>query len=424
VTDRARAFLELHKVFQGYVLPMKGSKAPDAKMCKRQRGTTAWKKDPAAFGQRPATEKEVREWAAEGCDIGAILGERSGVVALEIDFPELVMPMLADLPKLKTPTATSPSGGYHLLFRHGPASRSRKVRCPVFNHEDSPCYIGKHELASFRAEDSLVVLPPAPGREWLEDNGKRLSPEEVAPAEVPPTLIDLLKRIPKGRGCSSTVSVVGGNKEQDTVLKYSPSLNLDEVLSSDAFIMHVARFLDLPITGPEDKFICPYHPDETVPSANFFKGRAGGYLLRCWHSPVTVRLGDFYHFRITGSEKRLRNSSSATWLCRLLLDSGFIRPPAVNAAPLSTNEGHIQAFYHGCILLHQCRLLYDSSNKTFPATPSFMSEWCGIAESESLSALRWLIRRDFLVVVERGQLQPNGRRAATLYRVCDNGGEQ
>ena len=411
------AYLKLHECFQGYVLPMKG-KTPDGQMSKRQRGTTAWKNGRDSFYQRPPTQDEVSEWAAEGCGIGAMLGERSGIVALEIDCPDLVVPLLTDhLPTFKTPTATSPSGGYHLLFRHGSAVNNRKVSCPVFNRQDSPCYVGNQELASLRGEGSLIVLPPEPGREWLKDR----SITEVDPMEVPGGLMALLERIPEhgtcsSTVCSSTISSPAGGAEQDTVLKYSPSsLNLDEVLASDPFIMHIAAFLDLPIVAPTDKFTCPYHTDEVVPSANFFKGR-GGYLLRCWHSPVTVRLGDFYHFKITGSEKRLRNSSSATWLCRLLLDSGFVKAPRLEVVPVSRTDGHVQAFYRGCILLHRCRLLYDPSNNAFPATPGFMAAWCRISEAEALNALRWLIRHDFLVVVERGQLQANGRRAATLYR--------
>jgi hypothetical protein len=425
LNDRTRDFLKVHKASKGYVAPMNGKdgKEFDWRISERQRGTWKWgKKSPDSFCERPATREEVKEWAAaEGVGIAAITGERSGLVALDVDFPkkELVEMLLCGVAP-DTPAAKSPGGGGSFLFRFSPGLKNMNVACPLFNDKDSPCYIGKRELASLRADGQLIVLPPGPGREWLPG----YSPDEVQPAEVPDGLIDILERIPKGRECSSTVSAVRRREEQDTVLKYSPSLNLDEVLSSDAFILHVARFLDLPIIMPEDKFICPYHPDETVPSANFFKGRAGGYLLRCWHSPVTVRLGDFYHFRITGSEKRLRNSSSATWLCRLLLDSSFIKPPPVKAAALSTDEGHIQAFYHGCVLLHQCRLLYDSSNKTFPAARSFMPEWCGIPDSEYLNALRWLTRHGFLVVVERGQLQTSGYRTATLYRVCDNGGDQ
>jgi len=60
-------------------------------------------------------------------------------------------------------------------------------------------------------------------------------------------------------------------------------------------------------------------------------------------------------------------------------------------------------------------LLYDASNNTFPATPRFMAEWCNLSEVDALKALRWLIRHEYLVVVERGPVLPSGRRAATLY---------
>ena|GEM_PF-3436218 len=187
------AYLELHDRFRGYVLPMKG-KAPDGQMSMRQRGTAAWKNGRDSFYQRPPTRDEVSEWAAEGCGIGVVTGPRSGVVALEIDCPELVMPLLADLPKFKTPIATSPSGGYHLLFRHGASVKNCSIRCPVFNDKGSPWYTGKRELASMRASDLLIVLPPGPGREWLP--GRSIT--EVELADIPPELLDLLARFSVG----------------------------------------------------------------------------------------------------------------------------------------------------------------------------------------------------------------------------------
>jgi hypothetical protein len=370
------------------------SKTPHMTLLCDLYGSAKW----GPLAENPATPQQVESWIDHDpeCGFGLITGQPSGLAVLDVDDP-------AGMPRQRfspAPPMVSTSRGVHLYFR-----------------ADGPVQTRRLSWGEIKGEGSYVVIPPS-----LHPDGPRYLWCASLLDHDPPPLPSLLAD--NNGECSSTVSVVAGRTDRDTVLKYSPSLNLDEVLSSDVFILHVAAFLDLPIVTPTDKFTCPFHPDETVPSANFFRGRSGGYLLRCWHSPVTARLGDFYHFRITGSEKRLRNSSSATWLCRLLLDSGFIKPPPVNAAPLSTNDGHVQVFYRGCILLHQCRLLYDSSNKTFPATPSFMSEWCSISESESLNALRWLIRHDFLVVVERGQVQANGRRPATLYSVGDNGGDQ
>ena len=300
-SPNAAAYLELHKRFQGYVLPMKG-KVPDAKMSKRQRGTTAWKNDQESFYQRPPTQDEVSEWAAEGCGISVVTGPRSGIVALDIDCPELFLPLL-DLPGLKTqilstPIAISPSGGYHLLFRHGSAVNNRKVRCPVFNRQDSPCYVGNQELASFRGEGSLIVLPPGPGREWLP--GRSIT--EVEPVDVPPGLVDLLERFTEGG--EKRLPIEQGTDRHRSNRAHPCSIEQCSIgterqtalLEDDSFALGFVKDKDSPLIPALVKHLaghglcvpCPYHPPDNNPSANFRyhnkKGSGGWYFMDHHHN--------------------------------------------------------------------------------------------------------------------------------------------
>lgn len=314
------AYLKLRDFFQGYVLPMKGKK-PDAAMSKRQRGTKTWKNHADSFYQRPPTRAEVTEWATEGCGIGGIMGERSGIVALEIDLPRLFLPLLlASLPEFETPIAKSPSGGFHYLFRYGPHVKNLSVGCPVFNDEASPCYAGKRELASMRANDQLIALPPGPGREWLPDR----SITKTEPVVVPPDLIDFLRRFPESRGKGLPI-------EQGA--EVPPNRTLTPVLLDTVLLEDTGRYVLLQVspavlklaTDKNSRLIrplvkrlggkglrvpCPYHPPDNKASASFWHNKSGWYLADhhftpSHNQPVSQLCADL----VTGFLERCRNGS-------------------------------------------------------------------------------------------------------------------
>jgi hypothetical protein len=461
VTERAHAFLELHKVFQGYVLPMKG-KAPDAQMIKRQRGTTAWKNGPAAFYNRPATVEEVQEWAAEGCGIGAILGERSGMIALEIDCPELVIPLLADLPKFKTPTAKSPSGGFHLFFRHGPGIANLSVSCPVFNNPASSCYTGRGELASFRAKGLLIALPPAPSREWLP--GK--SPEEVAPAEVPPGLIDLLQQI--ARRNKNQSNRAGTPIENPCSIEQSVgSKRRTALLEDDSFVLPLVSDKGSPLIpalvkklgGKGLRVPCPYHKPDKDPSANFRyhdKKQSRGWYFMDYHCssgdpalsiPVSQLCADL----LTGYLERCANGGSSFqhrvytlrkmkpeaffWTALAAADLGLVQLPASRfPAKLDgfTSEGERLMHFidrwdrarrcagnHDPIPLGRpwlieilCALPNPGSEKGTDKPADWLAAYKEHDNAITRAARQGLIEKD----------KPGVGNKAAEYRVCDNGG--
>ena len=452
------AYLKLHECFQGYVLPMKG-KAPDAQMSKRQRGTTAWKNGRDSFYRRPPTRDEVAEWAAEGCGIGVVTGPRSGVVALEIDCPELFLPMLADLPTFKTPTATSPSGGYHVLFRHGPDVKNLSVRCPIFNDEASPCYTGKHELASMRADDLLVALPPGPGREWLQG----LSIAETKPAEVPPDLLDLLGRFPQSRGKGLPIEQSTGSTPP---IEHNPC-SIGTVLLED-----LGRYVlleDSPLIpalverlgGTARRVPCPYHPPDNKASANFWHNGSGWYLadhhFTSCNLPVSQLCADLvtgylercrngsencYQHRVytlhKGGKFRVRTPEAFVWLALAAAELRLITLPPSRFPPklegFTPDGERIMRFIdqwdrarrHTCnsdvfplarTFLISVLYALPSPGKDEPKAP----EWTA-AYNEVDAAIYRAWRLGILEKVQSGVKGFGGKPA--LYRVCTNGGKQ
>jgi hypothetical protein len=134
------------------------------------------------------------DWNGDGCGIAT--GSASGIDVLDVDVRNgngrlmvdresppchggvdgfATLAALGALPE--TLAASTPSGGRHFWFRHIPGSRSRRLGAGV----------------EWFSDKKLVVVPPAPGRAWLND----------APiAEAP----DWLRQIvinPMGRGNSS-----------------------------------------------------------------------------------------------------------------------------------------------------------------------------------------------------------------------------
>jgi hypothetical protein len=116
-----------------------------------------------------------RWWWAE--TFGLACGTPSGVDVLDIDDREAFPFDLATL-LASTLAAATPSGGCHLFFRHA------GLRNQSF------------AWGEWRSTGLAVVLPPAPGRSWIN---------QMMPAEAPPKLLELLNR-PTPADSSTTYS--------------------------------------------------------------------------------------------------------------------------------------------------------------------------------------------------------------------------
>jgi hypothetical protein len=475
VTDREWAGLKLHTVFQGYTLPMNG-KAPDVKMLERQRGTTAWKNHPKSFYNRPATDEEVREWAAGNCGISGITGERSGIVALDIDCPELLVPLLTRLPtfKIKTPTATSPSGGYSMLFRALPGYKHLQVSHPIL---DGPCSCGKNELGSFRAADDLIILPPGAGREWFP----HLSITEVEPAEVPVGLLEALFDISRASGAVDNYNdqknlPIGQRTGRNTPIEHPCPIGntvlLEEsgryvLLEVSPDILKLVTDKDSPLIpalvtklhGEGLRVPCPYHPPDTRPSAAFWHNVSGwyfadhhiahnmpvsqicadlatGYLERCARGSENKHRHRVYALRKDGTYKV--KVEAFVWLTLVAAELGLVElPPSRFPAKLDGFTRDDERILHFFDLWDRARRRVFNSDeiplaRTLLASALFAvpapekgepktEEW-NAAYSKIEHAIDHAWRQGLLEKVTPGVKGFGGK--ATIFRVCDNGGIQ
>jgi hypothetical protein len=460
--DRTRDFLENHKACKGYVLPTNGKdgKEPDFEMIKRQRGTKNWKDHPDSFCERPATREEVKEWAAaEGVGIAAITGERSGLVALDIDFPrkELVEMLLCGVAP-DTPAAKSPGGGGSFLFRFSPEFKHYEIRCPVFNEKTIPgtteantLYIGRSHLGAFQV-GKYIVLPPGPGREWLPG----YSPDEVETAEVPQGLLEVLGQFDINHAAAAGDNDNDQGKlliEQDaageitntgqgynigilvsdtyscpTEPAYREILNREivESLSRDeGTAVSFLQKLGADITDVGTAFHCIRHQD-TTPSAALFRPRHTGsdglvpdgrILYVEFHAGgETVTLGQVYCELKTGQlfaspqQRKKRHvgrwdvacfapGEAAAWYVRGLHDLlGYQLPPLpcpVRELPPDAPEKAMRV-YAAFVLLLRVRQTYEPGGSTAPYSWRFASRWSGTSKSSAERAVRWLFENGYL----------------------------
>ena len=130
----------------------------------------------------------VKQWGwAES--FGMACGEPSRTDVLDIDDPEAFTAAGFDLSALvaSTLTATTPSGGRHLFFEFA------GLRSRVF------------PWGEWRSTGLAVVLPPAPGRKWLN---------ELTPQPAPSNLIELVKRPNKSVGGYSSFSLLVATSDE------------------------------------------------------------------------------------------------------------------------------------------------------------------------------------------------------------------
>ncbi len=137
------------------------------------RGKKFYTRDGVSIATRDPNIIEQRDWAK---NIGMACGEPSRTDVCDVDDPKAFASAGINLDALTASTlaATTPSGGLHLFFEFA-GLRSRSF-----------------PWGEWRSTGLAVVLPPAPGRRWLND----LTPQPV-PNVV---LIELATQLIKSAG--------------------------------------------------------------------------------------------------------------------------------------------------------------------------------------------------------------------------------
>ena len=118
--------------------------------------------------------------------VGMACGAPSGTDVLDVDDPE-ASPFDLDALMLSTRAATTPSGGVHLFFQHA------GLRTRPFG------------WGEWRSTGLAVVLPPAPGRKWLND---------LIPQPASPELIELVKQPIKSVGGFSSFTLLVATSDE------------------------------------------------------------------------------------------------------------------------------------------------------------------------------------------------------------------
>ena len=130
------------------------------------RGKKFYTRDGVRMATRDPNIIKTWDWAE---NVGMACGEPSRTDVFDIDdLPAAGFDV--DALAASTLTATTPSGGRHLFFESA-GLRSRS-----------------YSFGEWRSTGLAVVLPPAPGRLWLND---------LSPQPAPPVLIELVKQLIK-----------------------------------------------------------------------------------------------------------------------------------------------------------------------------------------------------------------------------------
>ena len=143
------------------------------------------------WGEEATTDPEkIKAWwlKAPSANIGIPMGEKSGLVALDVDTrhngDQSLKEMLAELGDLpETVTATTGSGGKHFVFKYTEELALKNV-------------VGFREGLDVRTQGGLIVAAPsmhASGSAYRWDDGK--SPFDMPAAEMPKWLVEEIQKV-------------------------------------------------------------------------------------------------------------------------------------------------------------------------------------------------------------------------------------
>lgn len=368
------------------------------------------------------TDAQLMAWLAEepAPDVAIVTGAYSGLLVLDVDGPEGEKAIRGrHLPP--TPTARTPRGGRHILFRH-PGGRIRST-------------VGLLPKVDIRADGGYIVAPPAPGREWMDF----LSPEDVDLADVPDWLMDLLTDVspkrrpapgtgglrrapmssffdgpPAGGGTSNDIVTCpipdreGREREREAVKTRAAAPEALHALKGPALLewydqtevgITVAAHLGLPVEGLAEHgrgkgFRCVLHDDKR-PSAGLFVHRNGGVLYKCFHGNGKTyslpELAVMMARQPDDADRPPRGPELATWALRLLVETGHVAPAAVEAHQLPDDvPASVRRVYEGFLLLLAVKWLHTPGEAT-TFSWRFAAGWCGVSKSTAERAMRQLM---------------------------------
>ena len=210
------------------------------------------------------------------------------------------------------------------------------------------------------------------------------------------------------------------------------------LLTSEYLVLKTAEILGIKITWAESKFVCPFHPNESEPSANFHRHPNGVYMLRDWHygdqeKHGRVSLSQLYCDHVTGHLRKIKEvedaprrwvsritangmvqpkPEAALWLVRLSNEAGLVELPEIKTVPLpATAPLEVRKAQESCLLMQRCRLRYDLTNAVtpWPCTVGFLEAWGSMTKAEAVAGLRWLIKHGYWQQEAQGTRSGGGK---------------
>ncbi len=387
--SQALALIDAHRLYRdayGWAtLPTRDDKSPDAALLPLIKGRPSWN------ALKKASDEQTLAWK-DAYGLGVITGIVSGHIVVDLDLgaDESLGP---DYPLPVTVMARTPSGGWHLYYRHPGTPVATKAA--ILPHVD------------IRADGGYAVAAPTPGYNWVEGYG----PGDIPMAECPAWVIERAKR-PK---------MVSKRELSDILAISSPLVLLGPTQGADllarsndpTFVRAAARMLGIPNVPFGEAFTCvvPGHTDRR-PSATLWRnpdtgefryhdwhGKNGG---RQWLTLAQVRAAQAYQGGLQNKqskqtrdllEKGLSRSQFVLWTLRLMVETGYVQPARVAMPPLTAKVAAANAdatrMYNAFKLLFGVRWLHTPGAPA-PAAWSFMKAWAGIPENRAGAAIQTL----------------------------------
>lgn len=389
----------LYRAFGFSILPTR-DKYPDSDLLRSISGSSGWKR----LRTSPADEPEIAAWyeARPDAGVGIITGRASRIAVADIEANAVECQIARQLLKVRTPTATTPSGGRHVYFA---------TTTPIPTKR-------RNQWGDLQGDGAYVVAPSGdPSRTWLLGPGETSfahldSLLELLRASTPLEEIEPLEEVPL-RG---TPGQAPCDDDLDGLL--------DDLQEWDSNPFYVGAMLDL-LGIPavlDEKFRCilPGHAPDRVPSASISAApRTGHVLYRCWQTNTSYTLCQVYYSvvaRRTIETLPWSRLAHVMWKLRTLLETGQVSCPEVGLpapADLPTSAAkHLPS-------LRRYFEVRSLSKLGVPGllVPEFLGPWCGVAP-ETAKELRHVLR-------SHGVIQKAGRKEklADFYIPGDPGSE-
>ena len=401
------AALSYRSTYGFSVLPLKPrDKTPHFDVLQRvyRSPKTAW------FRHEVVSETEIEHWfeVDPACNIGIVTGPASGHLAvIDVDTAD------ARLALPDTPVALTARGRHYYL------------RCPAVEQTLS------FPWGEVRAGGAYVVAPPSVHFDgsvyrWVPDEG-------IADVELP---------FLTGEEVNEAIEALPGAAERGAdskkVFPLASWADLPDPVdlavwdAFEPFVCAAAALVGInaPI-GQKFRCILPGHEDRNPSACLWRDERRGLVVYQDFHAGKRARpgqkplasltLAEVYAADRTGRVERLRGLQHVLWKLRLLVDTGFVDRPPVNAPPAPpTLTAATLRVYDGFCELVSIRQLTALRHEPAPYSWRFASGWCGVSESSAGRGMQQLLAHG---LIRRAGAMP-GARGAALFELGDGKREE